>query len=203
MHIEAGFGPAMESEIFRSMFAERKRVFVDLLRWDIPVIGGCYEIDQFDNERAVYIVIAGKDGCHLASARLLPTTVPHILDSVFPELCEGAAPTGRHILEITRFCLSRDLRARERLEARNQLISALVDYALAHQVASFTGVAEWPWFQQILGFGWDCRPFGLPTPADGRGLVALQIDIDGHTRDQLRAAGIYRPLGLSDLSAAA
>jgi N-acyl-L-homoserine lactone synthetase len=203
MHIETGFSQAMEHRLFRSMFEERKRVFVDLLRWEVPVIAGRYEIDQFDNDRAVYIVVTGDDGEHRASARLLPTTHDHILGTIFPDLCDEAPPRGTAILEITRFCLARKLRARERLEVRNQLVTALVEYALAHQIRSFTGVAEWPWFQQILSFGWTCRPLGLPTFEDGRSLVALQIDVDDRTREQLRASGIFRNVGLADLAAAA
>jgi hypothetical protein len=45
----------------------------------------------------------------------------------------------------------------------------------------------------------------LPTwvfPADKRrSLVALQIDVDGRTREQLRASGIWRSVGLADLPA--
>ena len=122
MHIGTGFSQAMEHRLFRSMFEERKRVFVDLLRWDVPVIAGRYEIDQFDNDRAVYIVVTGDDGEHRASARLLPTTHEHILGTIFPDLCEEAPPRGGAILEITRFCLARKLRAWERLEVRNPVV---------------------------------------------------------------------------------
>ena len=114
--------------------------------------------------------------------------------SVFP----GAA-----ILEITRFCLARRLRARERLEVRNRLVSALVGYALRNRIQSYTGVAEWSWFQQILSFGWACRPLGLPASTSSCCLVALQIDIDGRTREQLQASGIWRSVGLADLAKAA
>ena len=62
MHIVTGAARAMENHLFRSMFEERKRVFIDLLRWDVPVLAGRYEIDQFDNDRAVYIVIADAEG---------------------------------------------------------------------------------------------------------------------------------------------
>ena len=203
MHIETGAARAMENRLFRSMFEERKRVFVDLLRWDVPVVAGRYEIDQFDNDRAVYIVIADAEGEHLASARLLPTTGDHILGTIFSELCEQAPPQGGAILEITRFCLARRLRARERLEVRNRLVSALVEYALCNHIGSYTGVAEWSWFQQILSFGWACRPLGTPGSTRGRCLVALQIDIDGRTREQLQASGIWRSVGLADLAQAA
>ena len=93
--------------VLRSMFAARKAVFVDLLKWDVPVIGGEFEIDQFDDEHAYYLVLADLDGRHLGSARLLPTIRPHILGDLYPELCDDVPPCGDDVFEITRFCLDR------------------------------------------------------------------------------------------------
>ena len=50
--IRNGIEQALSDRVFRSMFEERKRVFVDLLGWDIPVLAGRYEIDQFDDDEA-------------------------------------------------------------------------------------------------------------------------------------------------------
>ena len=126
----------------RQMFEARKRVFVDLLKWDVPVLDGRFEIDQFDNEHATYLIIPAGDGGHAGSARLLKTERPHLLDTLFPDLCAGPPPRGAGILEITRFCLGRDQGARERLETRNHLVSGLVRYALENGVEAYTGVAE-------------------------------------------------------------
>src|SRR4051812_20664559 len=93
-----------DNPVLKSMFEARKRVFIDLLKWDVPVLEGRYEIDQFDDELATYLVVADTAGAHLGSARLLKTTRPHILDTLFPELCSGDPPRGPNILEITRFC---------------------------------------------------------------------------------------------------
>ncbi len=41
-----------------TMFRDRKRVFVDRLKWNVPVVDGIYEKDQFDTEDATYIVCA-------------------------------------------------------------------------------------------------------------------------------------------------
>ncbi|OYW44965.1 MAG: autoinducer synthase, partial [Novosphingobium sp. 12-63-9] len=57
-----GIEQALGDRVFRSMFEERKRVFVDLLGWDIPILAGRYEIDQFDDDEAVYIVITDDSG---------------------------------------------------------------------------------------------------------------------------------------------
>lgn len=89
------------SPVLASMFAARKRVFVDLLKWDVPVLDGRYEVDQFDDEHATYLVLADRAGRHLGSARLLPTSRPHILDRVFPALCAAEPPRGVAVAEIT------------------------------------------------------------------------------------------------------
>lgn len=185
----------------RSMFEARKRVFVDLLKWDVPVLDGRFEVDQFDDEHAVYLLVADEQGEHLGSARLLKTDRPHILDTLFPDLCAAPPPQGPGVLEITRFCLGRNQTSQERLRTRNYLVAALVDYALAQQVAIYTGVAELGWLQQILAFGWRCRPLGLPRVTDGKTLGALRIDITAETPALLASNGIYTPQSIEHADA--
>lgn len=176
----------------QAMFAARKRVFVDLLKWDVPVIEGRFEVDQFDDEHAAYLIVADAAGRHLASTRLLDTERPHILDSLFPELCAAPPPRGRAVREITRFCVGPDGDACLRREARDALILALVEHALAHGIVTYTGVAEIGWLQQILAFGWDCRPLGLPRRIGGRLLGALAIEVTPETPALLAAHGVVR-----------
>lgn len=180
-----------EDAIVREMFEERKRVFVDLLKWDVPVLVDRYEIDQFDTEDAVYLAITDERGRHRASARLLRTDRPHLLDTVFSDLCEGGPPAGPTIMEISRFCLSRRLTTSERRAARNRLVTALVDHALQQGITAYTGVAEMGWFQQIIGFGWECYPLGISKRNGSVPIVALRIDITDETPSRLRETGIY------------
>ncbi|RZF65471.1 autoinducer synthase [Sphingomonas populi] len=173
--------------VLRSMFAARKSVFVDLLKWDVPVLDGRYEIDQFDDVHATYLILADPDGTHLGSARLLPTTRPHILDSLYAELCDEAPPQAADIFEITRFCLDRGLSARERRQVRDMLVTALVDHALAAGITAYSAIAEMGWFQQILAFGWRCMPLGLPRIIDGTMLAALRTEITPETPSLLES----------------
>jgi acyl-homoserine lactone synthase len=179
-----------EAAVLRAMFAARKAVFIDLLKWDVPVLDGRFEIDQFDDGHATYLVLTDGEGAHLASARLLPTNRPHILGDLFPHLCEAEAPRDPAIYEITRFCLDRSLDARARRAARDTLVTALVEHALAQGITAYTAIAEIGWFQQILAFGWRCVPLGLPQIDGGTMLAALRIEIDGDTPRQLADAGI-------------
>ncbi|MEJ5976589.1 acyl-homoserine-lactone synthase [Novosphingobium sp. PS1R-30] len=191
-----------EGAVLRSMFEARKRVFVDLLKWDVPVLAGTWEIDHFDDRDATYLILTDGESGHVASTRLLETTRPHLLDSLFPQLVDGPIPAGRTVREITRFCLDRSLRAAERRQARDWLVSALAAHALERGITHYTGVAELPWFQQIRAFGWNCLPLGAPMRIDGRMLTALVIAIDEDTPERLADRGIWRtgmavPAGLA------
>lgn len=177
----------------RGMFVARKEVFVDLLGWDVPVLEDRYEIDQFDDEHARYLIVTDDNLNHLASARLLPTTRPHILDSLFPALCAGPVPRGETTFEITRFCLDRHLSAPRRRDARSRLVTALVLHALASNVHTYTGVAEPAWLGQILRFGWDASPLGQPLVEGGRALGALRIEITPATPALLETNGMWLP----------
>lgn len=180
-----------ERAILQAMFAARKSVFIDLLKWDLPVLAGHYEVDQFDDRHATYLVLVDDEDRHLASARLLPTLRPGILNALFPDLCDGILPSGPTTYEITRFCLSRGLRAPERRRARDQLVTALAHHALENGIDTYTGVAEFAWLQQILSFGWSCTPLGPPREHDGALLGALKIDIAADTPARLASAGIF------------
>lgn len=118
LHIVDHQNRTREHQMLRSMFEARKRVFIDLLKWDLPALADRFELDHFDDEDATYLIVADPDGNHLASARLLLTTQPALLDTLFPDLVAGEVPQGSDILEITRFCLSPGIGARQRRTAR-------------------------------------------------------------------------------------
>lgn len=187
----------LDDAVLRSMFAARKRVFVDLLGWDIPVLAGVYEVDQFDTSEAIYLVITDAAGHHRASARLLATTVPHILDTMFSSLCAGPVPRGPTIFEITRFCLDRRLTANERRNARDELITALVAYGLHAGITRYTGVATPGWIEQVMGFGWQVHLLGPRREIGGLSLGALAIDIDTTTPALLRCTGVIETCNLA------
>lgn len=180
----------LEHPVLRRMFAARKAVFVDLLGWDVPVVDGRFELDQFDDGDARYLVVTDAEGAHRASARLLPTTRPHLLGTLFPGLCAAAPPTGPAIFEITRFCLDRSLDARGRRTARDALVVALVDHALAHGITRYSAIAGLGWSRQILAFGWRCRALGSAQAIGGEQVTALEIAIEPDTRAKLAATGI-------------
>ena len=203
VHLIEGTRSHLEDAMLRNMFEARKRVFVDLLGWDVPVLAGRFELDQFDTPDATYLVVAGDDGSHRASTRLLPTTRPHLLDTLFAALCDEAVPSGPTTFEITRFCLDRSLSARARRTARDELVSALAKFGVDNGITLYTGVAEPGWLDQILAFGWRCRLLGEPRVIAGTLLGAIAIEIDAETPRLLERAGIGSSLVSNEMRHAA
>lgn len=176
----------LHKPLLDKMHADRKRVFVDTLKWDVPH-DGQFERDRFDDDHAEYLVVQDSTtGEHVASLRLLHTDRPHILGDIFPELCDEVVPRGPDIREITRLCLSPGYRSGARLAARNRLARALMEYGLMTGIRAYTGVAEIGWFSQILSAGWDCKPLGLPKPIGGSPLGALMIQVSPQAIQQLQ-----------------
>ena len=179
------YNAARHAEVLSAMHAARKRVFVDLLNWNVPHDAE-HERDEFDDEEAVYLIVCDPlTAAHLGSVRLLRTDRRHILGDLFPELCEASPPRGPDIREITRFCLSPGIGRRARLAVRAQLVRAFVEYALLSGIRAYSGVAHMAWLSQILAAGWDVRPLGLPLTFGEQLIGALEISITSQTLFQL------------------
>lgn len=177
--------------LLESMFADRKRLFVDLFRWDVPVIDGQFEIDQFDTADTVYIIAADRDGGHEASIRLMPTNRPHMLACLFAHLCPGGVPTGPTIWESTRLCLPQRHGAERRRILRNALISAMVDVALERGIDRLTGVIPDPFRKEVLSMGWQAEPLGPAVRVPGGPIGAFAVRVGPDTPDRLRWTGVY------------
>jgi N-acyl-L-homoserine lactone synthetase len=194
-HLEPG-----NRRLLETMFADRKRLFVDLYGWKIPVVEGRLEIDQYDGPDTVYLVAADADGEHEASLRLMPTTRPHMLGELFAHLCPGGVPIGPTTWEATRLCLPQRHGAQRRRELRNSLISAMVDFALARGIDRLTGILPEAFRKEVLAMGWAAEPLGPAVRVDSGLVGAFAAHVRGDTPDRLRWSGTY--VGASRMVAA-
>lgn len=189
-----GGSDGIPDALFAEMYRERKRVFVDLLGWNIPVLDDEFEFDQFDGPMTRYLMMASPEGEHHGSLRMLSTDGPTLLGDIFSFLCDGPPPASPHCWEISRFCLSRSLRAADRRSVRNQLVTAATTFALENGISSYVCVADTGWLSQILSFGWRCHPLGLPQRLDCGLIGAMQIEITLDTPALMQAAGTWLPI---------
>lgn len=191
--IHTRHGCSLADPLAASMFADRKQQFVDQLGWDVPVVAGQYEIDQYDGGDAHYLIAVDADGGHSGSMRLLPTVQPHLLADHFADLCDGNIPCGPHVMEITRLCLPGRLGREERRAVRNRLISTMTDHALQSGVSVLTGVVTAVFRETIFAMGWRAEALGPARNHQGSSIGAFRIDLDTDTPTLLAATGIYVP----------
>jgi N-acyl-L-homoserine lactone synthetase len=181
---EARFGFA---GALMEMHHDRKQVFVDRFGWRLPAKGSWLEVDQFDNDYAVYLLARSDEGRHQGSVRLLPSSRPHMLDTLFSHLCPAGVPGGDDVWEISRLVTNpADASGTSLLRIHRLLALALVEFAVENGIRSYTLVAEAHRVPVLLSVGWPVMPLGLPTMTEGEELQALRIDIRPGTLDQMR-----------------
>ena len=178
--------------LLQSMFADRKRLFVDLFGWDVPVVDGHYEMDQFDDPHTVYLIATESDGSHAASIRLFPTIQPHMLGTLFPHLCPLGVPSDERTWESSRLCLPQRHGAERRRTLRNMLFAAMVDVALARGIERYTGVIPDPFRKEVLAMGWRAEPLGPAVRIPGGMIGAFLIHVQPDTPQRLSWTGVYR-----------
>lgn len=177
--------------LLQSMFADRKRLFVDLFGWDVPVVDGQYEIDQFDNDHTVYVVAVDAEGMHEASIRLFPTTEPHMLSTLFAHLCPLGVPSDGVTWETTRLCLPQRHGAARRRVLRNMLFSAVIDFALERGIERLTGLIPDAFRRELLAMGWRAEPLGPAVRLPGGPAGAFLVHVGPDTPERLRWTGTY------------
>ncbi len=92
-----------------AMHRLRKRVFHDLLGWDVKV-RDAWEIDDYDRANPLYVLSYGDKGRLRGSLRLLPTLGPNMLDDTFPALLgDGPEIRSAAIWESSRFCIDPEI----------------------------------------------------------------------------------------------
>jgi acyl-homoserine lactone synthase len=171
-----------------SMHRDRKRVFVDRLKWNVPVVDGIYEKDQFDTEDAVYIVAADPNtGQHHGSLRLIPSLKPHMLRDVFSALCEDSVPCGPDIWEMTRICLSPSVRREEARRSLGLVWLGAIEFGMANGIRLMTGLTHAPMFANIAAAGIEVEPLGREKLFESVPYAALQTRIGKDVLERERA----------------
>lgn len=178
------------------MHHDRKRVFVDQLGWQLPSAGSWLEIDAFDNEYTVYLIACSADERHLASVRLLPTTRPHMLNTIFADLSDGGPVVGEDVWESSRFTIAPvGLRGTEVMRLSQYLALAHVEFALLNGIRRYTMIGETHRVATVCAMGWRVRPLCLPKDSGDGKIVSLEVSIDDDTLPMMRKRfGIHQPV---------
>ena len=145
------------------------------------------EIDQFDNKHAVHMLCI-EHGEVLGYQRLLPSTCPHLLSDIMPELCEVEQPVGADIWEISRHCVAPDHRSGGPYASpiANALGSGLLEWALECGVSKFIIEIEPMGLFPLVQLHFQPLPLGLPRKIHGREVLAVTLTFDEGTLERFR-----------------
>ena len=85
-------GHAATPQTMDKIWRFRHAQFVERLGWQALYKEDGREIDPFDHARALHLVLY-KQARVIGYSRLLPTTEPHLLSNVYPQIMQGQAWT--------------------------------------------------------------------------------------------------------------
>lgn len=174
-------------DLLDEMHAMRYRVVVGQWGWDIPGIREGYDKDQFDTADTVYVIVRNDAGAVVGTARLNPTTAPHMLSELFADRCDlQPLPRGRDVWECSRFVTDR---ARitdpvEDFKVRCRLGIGLIAWSLDHGVTRLSWLTHQK-FYNIVQKVWKTEPLGLPRrDGDDWAWIPAVSEIDQQTLDR-------------------
>ena len=165
----------------------RHRVFLEQQEWCTLGDPDGRELDEFDNKNAVHMLCID-EGKVLGYQRLLPTTRPHLMSDVIPELCLGEPPVGAHIWEMSHHCISTDHQPgrSSAITIANTLGLALVEWGLECGVTRIIIEIEPTGIIPLVQLDFQPVPLGLQCNIRGRDMIAVMVAFDKRTLERLR-----------------
>ncbi|KPB00345.1 acyl-homoserine-lactone synthase [Ahrensia marina] len=166
----------------RKAWSLRHEVFVEEKQWLDLEKPDKLEIDQFDNKHALHM-LAFKDDELVGYQRMLPTTQPYLLNSVYPQLCELALPNDPRTWEWTRFAVKKPHRVRGRKLSpiANKLLSAIVEWGLKENVSSIIIEMNPLWLLRLAQLHFRVTALGITHVLEGEDVLAVKASFDHRT----------------------
>jgi N-acyl-L-homoserine lactone synthetase len=131
-------------------------------RWDDLYMFDGMEFDQYDNLATEYFVARNDNGEALGVTRSYPTTIPYMLQDVFPHFFYNEFVSDYSVFEASRLVLDRDkLNKEERISVVDQLLVAYMERGLERGVNSYIGfMLPKIWESTFLRIGWNVEWLG-------------------------------------------
>lgn len=185
--IEVHTALPLDSPVAQELFSFRYRVFVKHAGWELPCQHPL-EHDQFDTEGAVHLVSRASNGRIAGLLRLLPTTSPYMIESLWPDLLGTyRAPRSPLIWEVTRLGTDPELGPHERGQTVAELVAACLEYGLDHGIRQMLAVmTEEHARKVVLGMGWSYERCGPERLLGGSPVIALRLRLNQSALDDVR-----------------
>lgn len=154
----------------------RHRLFIDRQNWAVPSFGGL-EFDQFDNPAAHYLLWLDPAGQARGAVRLVPTTQPYMLQTLWPDLLGDDVPQDPRIWEASRFGCDRDLPAGLRWRVLSELIHGCQEFGLARGIQAYLALMPRWVFEHVLAARGCTIRYAKARPARRQSIAAAHIPV--------------------------
>lgn len=168
-------------------FRLRHRIFVEEAGWEALRKADGREIDQFDDERAIHMLLYQEDSL-IGYQRLLPTTSPNLLTDIYPVLCDGRPPSSPSIFEWTRLAVEPRFRGTGQGlgSAGAVLVHAMVEWCLGSEVDAVIVETAPIMMLKLVQCHFRIEPLGISHIIDGKETLALLAKFDHRTLSRLQ-----------------
>ncbi|WP_158502406.1 acyl-homoserine-lactone synthase [Vitiosangium sp. GDMCC 1.1324] len=137
------------------------------------------EVDQFDTDKAVYLLGIEPGKGVVGGSLLVPTLEPHLMSDVFPELAnKRGLPRAHDIFEWTRIFVVPAKREAGRLsKAAGIVYCGILEFCLSQGIRQLSVVCEDYWIPRLLALGWNPVLLGDALLKDGMAIVGITCDM--------------------------
>lgn len=169
----------------------RYRLFVERQGWDVPNHQGL-EYDEFDTPAARYILWLDERGEARGSVRLIPTSRPYMVASLWPDLVAGSLPSDPCVWEATRFGCDRDLDPPIRRRVIAELICGCQEFGLKWNISHYLSVMPLGVFKHVIAAaGCSVKLLGAAKKLGRLPTAAAYVSVSKETLHRVRKrAGI-------------
>lgn len=171
----------------QEIYQFRYKVFVEHAGWPLDCKPPL-ERDQFDTEAAVHLVCRAANGRIAGLLRLLPTTEPYMIESLWADLL-GPYPCPRapHIWEVTRLGTDPALSLRERGQTVAELVAACLEFGLDQGITQMLAVMTPDHARKVVtGMGWSYERCGPVRALGTSHVIAMRLRLSHNALTQVR-----------------
>jgi N-acyl-L-homoserine lactone synthetase len=188
-----GYHRSDNSDLFAQMFRHRKAVFCDQKKWDVKIVDGEFEIDEFDREDTAYLMSLDQDGRLVGSVRLLTTLNEHMLSGPFKPMFPDIGFVSPTTWEASRFVVLGDSKTQPNnvSTAACEVLLGMCRFGLDHGVSFITAVYDIAMSRLYRRCGlWNVELGRYRTPQHGAIFVGLWEISNALEASILRATGL-------------
>ena len=167
------FGSVLEA-IFRLRYEQ----FFERQNYE-TFVKGKREFDRYDTYATNYIIYRDKDNNVLGTSRKAPTTMPYMIEEIWPFLVNGSLPKADNVWESSRFCVDKNIPHEKRKEVVTHLVAAGQLFGLKNDIEYFVGVMHPAiWRSVFIKNGWPVEALGdVHTLDDGSKVLAAKMPV--------------------------